>query len=324
MAFPEKSILIVGGGIVGLCLAVAGQARGFAITLITRDAASETASGVAAGMIAPTLEAQGDSHPEALRRLTRAQSAWTDLMTVWPEDIQAVLRAQQTDARSRFVAADGAEIEIDGDWLVEAVTVLNGLEAAFTVRGGTIVRGEAVLIGAHEARLTDGRVFEAAHVAVTAGYGSKAFAAAVPTLDALSPIKGHLLDLPGRGGRGVVRSTKGYLADYGASAKFGASMEAGRDDLGIDAGVVADLKARAAAMFPDLPLEAAVPRTGIRASTPDAWPLIGVDAASGVWIAAGMRRNGFVFAPYAASVILDRLTGDARPDADIYDPQRFV
>jgi len=324
MAFPEKSILIVGGGIVGLCLAAAAQSRGFAVTLITRDAACETASGVAAGMIAPALEARGDGHPDALRRLTEAQSAWIDHMGAWPEAIRDILRVQQASARSRFIDADGVETEIAGDWLVEATAVLRALEGAVAAGGGVIVRGEAETISAHGVSLVDGRVYRAAHVAVTAGFASKAFAKAIPSLAVLSPVKGHLLDLPGLGQGGVVRSAVGYLVDYGASAKFGATMEAGREDLMVDPDQVADLKARAAGMFSDLKLDHAKPRTGIRASTPDAWPLIGLDAISGVWVAAGMRRNGFVFAPYAAFVILDRLAGHARPDADIYDPQRFA
>ena len=172
--------------------------------------------------------------------------------------------------------------------------------------------------------LADGSELHAAHVIVAGGYGSNAFAAAVPSLQALTPIKGHLLDLPGRRGQGVTRSARGYLADYGVSAKFGASMEPGRDDLAIDPAIVADLKARAKTLFPDMSLDAAAPRTGIRASTPDGWPLIGLDGLSGVWVAVGMRRNGYVFAPFAAEVILDRIEGWARPDAEVYDPQRFV
>ncbi len=324
MASPEKSILIVGGGIVGLCLAVVAQSRGYAITLIARDAAADTASGVAAGMIAPALEAKGDPHPDALQRLTRAQDAWIEQLGAWPPTIQAMLRSQQAAARSRFVDADGSETEIAGDWLVEATAVLGALEATIVAQDGQIIGGNVAAIGPNAVSLADGRVLRASHVAVTAGLASKAFSDTIPSLAVLSPIKGHLFDLPGQGAPGVTRSPKGYLADYGASAKFGASMEVGRDDLVVDPAVVADLKARAAGLFPDLPLDEATPRTGIRASTPDAWPLIGLDTASGVWVATGMRRNGYVFAPYAAGVILDRLAGEARPDADIYDPQRFA
>ena len=324
MAFPEKSILIVGGGIVGLCLAVTARARGFDVTVLARDAARDTASGVAAGMIAPELEARGDTHPQALTRLKAAQAAWLDLLPSWPAPVQAMLRRQQVEARNRFITADGNIIEIPGDWLVDAGAILSALEDGLADTGGVIVRGEVVALSAHSVTLLDGRGFEAAHVVIVGGYASRTFAATVPSLSALAPIKGHLFDLPGQGAPGVTRSAKGYLADYGAFAKFGASMEPGRDDSEVDPTVLADLEGRAGNMFPAMSLEGAVPRVGIRAGTPDTWPLIGRDAVSGVWVATGMRRNGFVFAPYAASVILDRLAGHERPDAAIYDPQRFA
>ena len=323
MAFPEKSILIVGGGIVGLCLAVAARARGFDVALIARDAVTDTASGVAAGMIAPVLEAKGETHPDALDRLKSAQAAWLDLMPLWPQKVQAMLRQQQAEARSQFIATDGGVTDISCDWLVESGAMLAALESGLAAAGGMRIIGDVVALAVHAVTLADGRSFEAAHVVVASGHASRAFAATVPSLARLTPIKGHLLDLPGQGGQGVVRSARGYLADYGASAKFGASMEAGRADLDIDPAVVADLSSRAGDMFPDLSLEGARPRTGVRASTPDNWPLIGLDTASGVWVATGMRRNGYVFAPYAAGVILDRLAGLERADAGIYDPQRF-
>ena len=324
MAFPEKSILIVGSGIVGLCLAVAARAQGFDVTLIGRDASQDTASGVAAGMIAPALEARGETHPDALARLLAAQAAWLDLMPLWPQAVQAVLRQQQAEARSRFIDADGSVTEIAGDWLVDAVAMVSALETGFVATGGHTIRAQAVGVTARTVTLADGRDVSAAHVVIASGYASRAFAESVPCLSILVPIKGHLFDMPGQGAPGVTRSAMGYLADYGAFAKFGASMEAGRDDLDVDPAVLADLAARARAMFPGISLEGAVPRTGIRAGTPDSWPLIGRDKISGVWVATGMRRNGFVFAPYAAGVILDRLAGRERPDAAIYDPLRFV
>jgi glycine oxidase len=323
MAFPEKSILIVGGGIVGLCLAVAARARDFDVVLIARDEARDTASGVAAGMVAPALEAMGDPDPEAFDRLKAAQAAWLKLMPVWPPSVQAALRRQQAEARNQFIAADGTTSEIPGDWLLDAAATLAALEADFVAHGGALVKGEVTHLWANGAVTSDGCERRAAHIVLAAGYAASVFADLIPGLGVLTPIKGHLFDLPGQGRPGVTRAARAYLADYGASARLGASMEPGRADLDIDPAVVADLKARATALFPWMSLDSATARTGIRAGTPDGWPLIGLDSASGVWLAVGMRRNGYVFAPFAADVILDRLEGRARPDADIYAPRRF-
>src|SRR6185312_2846088 len=217
MAFPEKSILIVGGGIVGLCLAVAARARGFETALITCDAARDTASGVAAGMVAPALEAMGDPDPAAFSRLKAAQAAWTKLMPVWPASVQAALRRQQSEARNHFIAADGAISEVPGDWLLDAPATLAALQAHFMAHGGTLIRQAVTRLSAHAAFSAAGQEYQAAHVVLAGGYAARAFADEIPSLKVLAPIKGHLFDLPGQGTPGVTRAAEGYLADYGAS-----------------------------------------------------------------------------------------------------------
>ena len=157
MAFPEKSILIVGGGIVGLCLAVAARARGFDVVLVSRDEAHDTASGVAAGMIAPALEAMADPDPEAFVRLKTAQAAWLKLMKAWPESVQLALRRQQSEARNHFIAADGTISEIAGDWLLDAAATLAALEGDFVTHGGTLVKGEAAHRSAHAGVLAEAK-----------------------------------------------------------------------------------------------------------------------------------------------------------------------
>jgi glycine oxidase len=358
MVHSPQSLIIVGGGIVGLCVAVAAQARGHTVTVVVRDDAGDTASGVAAGMIAPALEALGEIEPEVVfARLRQAQSAWHALFDVWPQDVRDSLdRARQTqsryvwpqsnnssdlttprlkamgvafealtDAEEAGIAADCDGVMVSGDGLVDAAFTLQVLTEAFLGNGGTWLRETVRSVGATSARLSGGEVVTADHVVVAAGYGARDLAASVPSLSHLAPIKGHVLDLPTGAGAGprITRSPWGYLAEYGGHAKFGASMQFGRDDLAIESEVVADLKSRAAAMLPGLDLSHAVPRVGIRASTPDGWPLIGRDA-TGVWVAVGMRRNGYVFAPYAAQTILAMIGGGAAPaGAEAYNPNRF-
>jgi len=57
MTSPEKPILIVGGGIIGLSVGWQLLRHGFAVTLIERDEAGHSASWASAGMIAPHAEA---------------------------------------------------------------------------------------------------------------------------------------------------------------------------------------------------------------------------------------------------------------------------
>jgi glycine/D-amino acid oxidase-like deaminating enzyme len=351
----SQSVLIVGGGITGLTLAVVLQASGHRVTLVARDAPEDTASGVAAGMVAPALEAMNDSDPAfSYQRLKIAQQAWLDLFGLWSDRLRQLItdaRAESTrfvwngsledmDARLSGIGASLAAIPADelrkagfdpvawqavaveGDWLMEASVVLKALQAQFVEQGGQLVSAQVSAVCANGATLEDQTRLRADAVVIAAGYDAKAFSVSVPVLTALTPIKGHLLDIAGQGGSGVLRAASGYLADYGNTAKFGATMQAGQADLAVEPNVVAELRRRAAGM--DRVIEGAVPRTGVRASTLDEWPLIGRDPVSGVLVATGMRRNGYIFAPMAAQIILALIEGRERPDGGIYRPDRFI
>ncbi len=357
----SQSVIIVGGGITGLTIAVALQASGHKVTLIARDAPGDTASGIAAGMIAPAMEAMNEPEPVfSFQRLKAAQASWLELFDIWPKALQRGLAETQSiptlyiwdvgipsqdiheaGVRKRLadmgalhnslnwdeVEAAGFDPEnsggtrIAGDWLVDAATTLAALQAHFEMSGGRVLRGAVNHVMAQAITLEDSQAFTADHIVVAAGYEARAFESDIPCLAVLEPIKGHLLDIPGQGGLGVKRAASGYLADYGDKAKFGATMQMGQADLQVEAEVVSDLKVRATMM--NVEFTGAVPRTGIRASTPDGWPMIGRDPASDVLVATGMRRNGYIFAPFAAQIILALVEGRESPDAGIYRPDRF-
>ncbi|MGA9659065.1 MAG: FAD-dependent oxidoreductase [Asticcacaulis sp.] len=351
----QPSLLIVGGGIVGLVLAVVALGHGYAVTLIARDAPDHTASGIAAGMVAPALEALGDADPvESFKRLQQAKSAWSDLHDLWPQIIKDWLAQDgQTPSLYVFDKANGADVmkrlvamgahfeyadddqlahlgfdpkavngvQLADDGLMEAGPVLAALRAQIVAQGGVWLTGHVAYISSTQAVLDTGESVEADAVIVAAGYAAHALAPHVPSLACLTPIKGHLLDVNGRGGDGVVRTRSGYFADYGAAAKFGATMQVGQDDLAIEPEVVALLKDVSQVMSVDI--TDAVPRTGIRAASPDGWPLIGRDEASGVYVSTAMRRNGYVFAPFAAQIVLALIEGESTPDDGLYRPDRF-
>jgi len=350
----SQSVIIVGGGITGLTVAVVLQANGHKVTLIARDAPEETASGVAAGMIAPAMEAMNDPDPAfSFQRLKAAQQAWLDLSGIWPEPFRAALAQAQSaptfylwpveepspDMRLSVMGASHVSLSRDeleaagfdpeteggtrivGDWLMDATAVLAILQTHFEVSGGRVLRETVSHVTARSVILSDGETQSADRVVIAAGYGAWAFAEDVPVLAGLTPIKGHLLDVAGRGGAGIVRSGRGYFADYGERGKFGATMQVGQADLGIEPEIVAELHARAGRM--NVGIEAARPRTGVRASTPDEWPLIGRDPSSGVLVATGMRRNGYIFAPLAAQIILAQIEERESPNGGIYRPDRF-
>ncbi len=181
----------------------------------------------------------------------------------------------------------------------------------FDATGGKRLDSEVYSVSAHKARLGDGTELLGDYVIVAAGYDSKAFGGNVACLDLLLPIKGHLLDIAPQGPPGITRYEHGYVANYGAAAKYGATMQFGQEDLIVEPDVVVQLKSQALDIFPNLMgLDQAVSRVGIRAASPDGWPMIGRDQASGVLVATAMRRNGYVFAPLAARMMLAFLASE--------------
>lgn len=337
MSSSSHSILILGGGIVGLTCAAVLQGRGHAVTLIHRDAAEATASGVAAGMIAPALEAMNEADPAtAFQRLKAAQRAWGELAAYWPETVRDALAgslSQTSDYRgtpetlarlyatgARIEAVADNQVRVHGDGLVESRTILSALHQHVQALGGVIETANIRHVTRHTAVTDDGRTFQADAVIIAAGMASRDLQADVPSLACLTPIKGHLLEVPDAAGQRVLRAASGYWAYYDGYAKFGATMEAGRDDTVIDPALVADLKARADSLSSGHDLAKATARAGVRAATPDGWPLIGRDAVSGVLVATGMRRNGYIFAPLAAQILLDLIEG--RPADATYSYNR--
>ncbi|HTN41629.1 MAG TPA: FAD-dependent oxidoreductase, partial [Asticcacaulis sp.] len=294
----------------------------------------------------PAMEAMNDPDPAfSFQRLKTAQKSWQDLLPVWPQNLkfewyegleghsyfiwpgkgEAPESLTRTGAELALVfdslsgLRDGlSAVHVAGDGHVSALDLLHAFEAHFRALGGVMIRGTVDSVETGRVHVDIVGWLTAAEIVIAAGYDSHKLGVVN-----LSPIKGHLLDVSTARPLAVMRGMTGYLAISRVGAKFGATMQTGQADLDIEPEVVADLKSRAWALFPDLKLEAAIPRTGIRASTPDGWPLIGRDPASGLLVATGMRRNGYIFAPLAAQIILALIEGRESPDGGIYRPDRF-
>ncbi|MBV8593434.1 MAG: FAD-dependent oxidoreductase, partial [Caulobacteraceae bacterium] len=138
------------------------------------------------------------------------------------------------------------------------------------------------------------------------------------------PIKGHILRLPGLVLSGpVVRGAGGYVCPDPGGALVGATMEPGVDDPVVDPGHASGLLAFARRLGPALADRPRVLAAGIRGATSDGLPLVGPSRTQGVFVAAGVRRNGWLLAPLVADAITDQLLGNDRgPLARAFDPAR--
>ena len=328
-------LAIAGAGVFGLAIAVRAAAAGAQVQVWDPAPFGDNASGMAAGMIAPVGEVLFDASSAAHLDLFRAgRDRWSDLEALAPD-----LRLDRSgavflfddhgamEAAQRRLEGLGAECSLQTaspgsfdlftseDWRVDPLPALLALRAAIERAAGRVFPEglDARHLGAFDA------------VVVAAGIESKAFSGLAPELSRLSPIKGQLLRGHGGPASGpTIRSLDLYIAPQPTGAIVGGSMELGRDDRRVERPVIDALRALAIQRSPKLAEQAFTGLAGVRASTPDGLPMAGPSSRSGVFIATGARRNGWLLAPLVSEILLSYLSGgDGGPFAAALDPRRF-
>jgi glycine oxidase len=344
------SLAIVGAGAVGLTLAVRASQSGARTTLYSMNAAIDSASGVAAGMLAPAFEAALDTVSAGHFDLLRiARNAWPEMIAALELPPDALDRSGALyagaaedeafltglEARLRITGAACERLDAAGlqglspklssklvggvftpeDWRIDPVALLSVLEAAFARGGGRRIAAAGSLDAAGRL-VVQGAVVAADAVIIAAGPGALAWRDVVPELSALHAIKGQILHFDAHPRAGpVVRGKCGYVAPQPGGAIVGATMEVGRNDVSVDAATVERLRLTAADLFPDLGLAPFRARAGVRVATADGLPLVGPSELSGVHLAVGARRNGWLLAPLISDMIVSALAGQPRHGA---------
>jgi glycine oxidase len=352
------TLAVVGGGAVGLTLAVRAAQAGARTTLYGAGRAADSASGVAAGMLAPAFEAALDPVSEGHFQLLAARDAWPEMIAAL--DLPPTALDRSGAVRAGAASEEGALTELQGrlttmgaacerldgpalhrlhpdlsrkltggvftpeDWRLDPLALLAALEAAFDRSAGRRA-AVGVSLDAEGRLVADGQVIAADAVVVAAGAGALAWRDHVPELAALHPIKGQILtfDAAPRGGP-VVRGPQGYIAPQPGGAMAGATMEVGRADLATDADAIARLRSGAIDLFPHLAGARFKPRAGVRAATADGLPLVGAAGRPGLYLAVGARRNGWLLAPLIARVIVDAVQGREQPYAAPLKATRLI
>ena len=123
----------------------------------------------------------------------------------------------------------------DEDWRIDARAALAAMRVRATRLG---VETRPVAVAGFEpghARLSDGGVL-AADILIIATGASPSLLGVAPELAALTPIKGHILQIADvEWASRVVRFDGGYVCPAPGGVFVGATMEAGRADPAIDA-----------------------------------------------------------------------------------------
>jgi glycine oxidase len=144
------------------------------------------------------------------------------------------------------------------------------------------------------------------------------------------PVKGQMLCLimPSRELiRHVIRSPEVYLIPRSDGRLLvGATVEEAGFDKRTDRPTIQRLHRAALALAPKL-ADAKILEdwAGLRPGTPDALPILGATETPGYFVATGHFRDGILLAPITAQIMAQLITsGDAGYDLKAFDPQRFA
>lgn len=321
------------------------------------------ASASAAGMLGPlseTLLEPAGGHPQCLALGLSALRMWAELgpalfgaaflktgaLHVGGRDQAGALnalaaRAREVGHKVSVIRGGGVRaawpglgfgaslaVRLADEALIQPQAALTGLEKALgpACRFGVAVQALARAGAVWRVTLTHGDALNADEVLLCPGFNREALAWA-PSLDVLSPAAGVMALLAGPiAVLSVVRGPGFYLAPRGdGTIVLGSSMQFGVAEAKPDVKELRKLAANLYGFAPRMKSATEVARwAGVRAMSPDWAPLIGRDAATGLLVAAGAGRNGWLFGPLAGEIIAAHLHNRPGPDDwAALDPNRF-
>ncbi|MGA5461898.1 glycine oxidase ThiO [Mycobacterium sp. NPDC050041] len=327
---PQRSLAVIGGGVIGLAVARRAALDGWQVTVHRADA--HGASWVAGGMLAPHSE--GWPGEEQLLRIG------LESLRMWHEGFLDGMPDGVVTARESLVVAvdraDAADLRTVGQFLAEqghpvaTTTSARDIEPMLAqgIRHGFIAKTELAVdnrmvvdaLAAHCERLGvrwEGPVDQLSDVdadirVIANGIDAPALWPGLP----IRPVKGEVLRLRWRRGcmpvpqrviRARVHGRPVYLVPRADGVVVGATQyEHGRDTAPAVAGV-RELLDDACAVMPALgEYELAECAAGLRPMTPDGVPIVErLDERT--MVAAGHGRSGFLLAPWTTERVAAEL-----------------
>jgi len=352
-----KSVVIVGGGVVGLFCAVRLAQAGTRVTLLEAEGEDATPYGVAAstaaaGMLAPLNEASSPHDAIAFasldlwRELQRG-AEWADAVrfdggVVIPDnedEAQALIQrgvaqghrvAPINSGRLRKLTSLRTKLDhalfIEDEGVCDPIRAISGLSMQARALGVVIeYRQDVDTVASDVVRTHEGGVYPAEVVVLAPGaWATEKLKSAVPALKHIRAGKGHLVPvkLPGPLSPNF-RAPGFYIAQRREDVVLGATLELDRTDRRVDKDRVRQLLDAASALLPGEIEQADQAWAGIRPMSPDGWPMIG--PSGGVLVAAGHSRNGWLLAPITAEIITAYVMGATiAPEWAALSPQRFL
>jgi glycine oxidase len=353
-------VIIIGGGIIGLSLAVALRKRGATVVVVERGEPGREASHAAGGMLVdcpvetpaalqPLATASARMYPEFTYELEVESGIKVDLREHGTILLPSAEHVHRFEAPLAVAALAELEPELAPNraafYLKERSVDPRALfSAAFKAakhRDADFSSGDEVTA----VNVADGRVtgatttktaFGAAKVVNCAGawsgqirFGPIRSGLIPPLAIPTRPVKGQMLCLvmPSRTLlKHVIRSPEVYLIPRSDGRLLvGASVEEAGFDKRTDLATIQRLHHAALALVPKL-RDARILEdwAGLRPGTPDALPVLGETAIPGYYVATGHFRDGILLAPITAEVMVAVIEA-RRPEYDLrpFSPARF-
>ena len=351
-------VIVIGGGIIGLSLAIALRKRGATVLVVERGEPGREASHAAGGMLVdcpletkPALQvlatASAKMYPEfayelevesgmkmdlrdygtillpSLEHIKHPELRTSPLLPVHLSEVEPALAETTFPRRPAFYLK---ERSVDPRALTAAAWK-TAKQRGIDFSSGDEVTAVDVADGRVNGITTTKTAFHAGKVVNCAGAWSGQIGPhAFPT----RPVKGQMLCLamPSRTLlKHVVRTPKVYLIPRSDGRLLvGATVEEAGFDKRVDATTIQRLHHAAIEMVSKLADARFLENwAGLRPGTPDALPILGATATPGYFVATGHFRDGILLAPITAEVMAAVIEGRT-PEQDLtaFSPARFT
>ncbi|MFB3814567.1 MAG: FAD-dependent oxidoreductase [Terriglobales bacterium] len=347
--------IIVGGGIIGLSLALGLRKRGHSVVIVDRGEPGREASHAAGGMLAhcdphtprllqPLALESAKLYPQFVHELNDESDEPVDYRTQGTILLSDSEPAFPCPGPRRLSADELPELEPGlscpttfAYYLPEAVldprTLVAAALKAVKHRGIDLVSGSAVTeITVANERATGVRTDRSQYAAAVVVNCAGAWAAQIPPLRIpTKPVKGQMLAVvppAGYDAKGtpllphilthVIRTQDVYVIPRSdGRIVIGSTIEDAGFDKRVDADTVQTLRSAAVQLVPRIG-EAKMHETwaGLRPGTPDGLPILGSTAIEGHFVATGHYRDGILLAPVTAHLMTQVIEG-LQPELDL-------
>ena len=334
-------VVVVGGGIVGLCAALAAADRQLRVT-IADDARAGAASRAAAGMLAPSVEgwtaaaqevafAARELYPEFLARLSERSGIRIGLdrggileLATSEKDLDA-LRARAANEARVLLQRELTELEpalashpgavhhprdgwVDNRALMDALSIAVGrhplIETCHAAVASVDVTGTRP-----RSRLAGGAILESDHLLLA--IGAWASLPGLPRVLPVRPVKGELLTLDRAAVRHVVFRSGSYAVPRGETLLIGATSEEADFDPRPTVPGRSWLRNVAVTLIPELRHASITDHWGgLRPCSPDGLQILGQDPEWPTLVyGCGFSRNGILLGPWAGEAMAELFSG---------------